>query len=110
MNDEGEPTLKADDGGPAAAEVRSDGEERGLIPLISASVVAGGFAGLLGSLFRLLLVRAEGCRGAVLVWSHRAPTWGWLVPVLGVAAAGGLRAHAGAPFRTRCSWERHSSN
>jgi chloride channel protein, CIC family len=61
--------------------------EGGLIPLILASLVAGALAGLLGSLFRLFLIRADVWRDQALGWSHRVPTWGWLIPVLGVAAS-----------------------
>jgi len=68
----------------AVAKVAANG---GLIALILASLIAGGLAGLLGSLFRLLLMRADGWRAAALQWSHRAPTWGWLIPLVSVAAA-----------------------
>ena len=61
----------------------------GLMSLVLASLVAGGLAGLVGSLFRLLLVRADGWRAALLDSAHQHPGWGCLVPVLGVAAAAG---------------------
>ncbi len=57
--------------------------------LVLASLVSGGLAGLLGSIFRLVLRRADGERAVLLAWAHRLPSWGWLVPVLGVAAAAG---------------------
>jgi chloride channel protein, CIC family len=88
MSNEGSPKRKPE---PVSAdEPDSDETVRGLASLVLASLVAGGLAGLVGSLFRLLLVRANGWREALLEAAHRLPTWGWLVPVLGVAAAAGL--------------------
>jgi chloride channel protein, CIC family len=57
--------------------------------LIIAALFTGGFAGLLGGVFRIVLRVAERIRYQSLAWAHQDPAWGWLVPVLGLAVAAG---------------------
>src|SRR5450755_1279851 len=90
MSDDSAPLLTPktspqDAGGAEEAKPR----ER-LTPLVLASLVAGGCAGLAGSLFRLLLSRLDDWRSALLGWAHSIPTWGWLVPVATVASGAAL--------------------
>jgi len=76
---------RADD--PAAGErVRP---ARALL-LFAAALLTGGFAGLLGSVLRIVLARADVFRAEVTAWAHRSPAWGWVVPVVGVAALVGI--------------------
>jgi len=58
--------------------------------LALAAVLAGALTGVLGALFRLALDAAGSARDAVLAWSHRWPSLGWLVPVLGAAVAAAI--------------------
>jgi CIC family chloride channel protein len=90
MNDDRTQMLNTTGTALTATEHGREGAQRGLLFLILASTGAGGLAGLVGSLFRLLLRQADAWRNAVLDWAHRAPPWGWLVPVVGVAAAAAL--------------------
>ena len=53
--------------------------------LLLAALLVGGLAGLIGSLFRLALGRADDLRGALVAWSRGHPAWGWLLPVAGAA-------------------------
>jgi chloride channel protein, CIC family len=93
MSDERAATLKPEEVVRGAEEPEAHEPVTGLMSLVLASLVAGGLAGLVGSLFRLLLLRADGWRVVLLDWAHRLPSWGWLVPVLSVgAAAGAARA------------------
>ena len=52
-----------------------------------ASLLAGAMIGVVGGSFRWCLEQAENFRDKTVVWSHGNPYVGWLVPVIGVAAA-----------------------
>jgi chloride channel protein, CIC family len=71
-------------------EAGQSGNLRGTQSLILAGLAAGALAGLMGGVFRLTLRGAERVRYQALAWAHQAPTWGWLVPVLGLALAAGF--------------------
>jgi len=58
--------------------------------LALAAMLAGALTGVLGALFRLALDAAGSARDAILAWSHRWPSLGWLVPLLGAAGAAAL--------------------
>lgn len=63
-----------------------DADQKGLARLILVSAVAGLFAGLVGSVFRLALLWADGIRVLILDWTRDSPTVRWLVPVILAAA------------------------
>jgi chloride channel protein, CIC family len=90
MSDDSSPKRTPDSLSGGDVDVRESKPKERLTGLVLASAVAGGFAGLVGSLFRLLLLRLDTGRGALLAWAHSVPAWGWLVPVVTVAAAAGL--------------------
>lgn len=58
-----------------------DADQKGLVRLALVAAVGGALAGLVGSLFRLALVWADGLRGDVLDWTRDAPAVRWLIPV-----------------------------
>ena len=71
------------------AQPQAQSPRGGWTLLVLGSLLSGGLAGLVGSLFRLLLLRADSGRAVLLAWAHGFPAWGWLVPVVGIAAAAG---------------------
>jgi CIC family chloride channel protein len=52
-----------------------------------ASLVVGLVTGLVCASFRLAVDRADTARASLLLWSHRFPAWGWLVPMAAAALA-----------------------
>lgn len=46
------------------------------------AALVGLAAGLVATLFRLLLSGGDRLRNAIISWSHQFPEWGWLFPVL----------------------------
>ena len=59
-----------------------------LIRLSTASILGGLLIGLAGGAFRYCLIRSDGLRTAFILWAHRWPHFGWLLPVaLGAAGA-----------------------
>ena len=63
------------------------GHRAGLVGLAMVSLVLGLFTGLVCASFRLAVDRADTGRTSLLLWSHRFPAWGWLVPVAAAALA-----------------------
>jgi CIC family chloride channel protein len=84
MSDDSAPTLEPEPASRLNAE-KAESQDH-LASLVLTSLVAGGFAGLLGSLFRRLLSSLDDGRSALLDWAHTLPSWGWLIPVLTVAS------------------------
>jgi CIC family chloride channel protein len=72
---------------PRSDDVLPPGHGGGLVVLLVASLLAGGLAGIAGSLFRLALAELEKLRGALVLWSRGMQGWGWIIPVA-VAALG----------------------
>ena len=63
-----------------------------LLILALLSSVAGGLAGLMGSLFRLALIRADHARDALLVWAHGQKVGGCLLVTAACAGATAIAA------------------
>jgi len=56
--------------------------------MFAASLLTGVFSGVVGGLFRLLLVNADRLRDELIAWAHTSPQLGWLAPVaLGLIGA-----------------------
>jgi len=52
------------------------------------AALVGLFAGLLGSLFRIMLAEVDMFRNAMIAWSHQYPIFGWIFPTsFSIAAA-----------------------
>lgn len=65
---------------------------RGVIFLVALAALAGALVGVVGGAFRWCLDRASELSSAALHWSHGLGSFGWLVPVAGVALCGALAA------------------
>ena len=63
-----------------------------LLVLALLAPVAGAIAGLLGSIFRLALVRGDHLRDALIFWAHGRKTPGFFIVTLSCAAATALAA------------------
>ena len=60
-----------------------------LIRLSAASILGGLLIGFVGGAFRYCLIRSDSLRSVVILWAHRCPYFGWLLPVaLGAVGAG----------------------
>ena len=60
-----------------------------LIRLAAASILGGLLIGFAGGAFRYCLIRSDGLRSDFILWAHRWPYVGWLLPVaLGAVGAG----------------------
>jgi chloride channel protein, CIC family len=70
----------------------SGAAEGGLLGLAVLSFIAGGASGLLGAAFRRSLDWADGFRSAAIVRAHAMGIAGFLLVVVGVAAAAGFAA------------------
>jgi hypothetical protein len=63
------------------------GQRRKLFPR---AFLVGLLAGAIAVAFRWALVGGDLLRNRLLVWSHQAPTWGWLLPMVVGALGAGL--------------------
>jgi CIC family chloride channel protein len=63
-----------------------------LIRLATASVLGGLLIGFAGGAFRYCLIRSDSLRSVFILWAHRWPYVGWMLPVaLGAVGAGFAR-------------------
>ena len=61
----------------------SDDDSQGrLATLAVLALVVGAAAGLIGAVFRIVLVQADAVRDRVLVWAHGEALWGFAAVVL----------------------------
>lgn len=63
-----------------------DAESGGLVRIAVIAALAGAVAGLVGALFRRVLLLADDVRFTVLEWTREAPLVRWLIPVVLAAA------------------------
>ncbi len=61
-----------------------------VVRITLASLVAGALMGVVGGLFELLLVHANGLRNEVVARAHTWPHFGWLVPVVLISLGAAL--------------------
>jgi CIC family chloride channel protein len=69
-------------GGSFDAPPPDDQRLSGLLSLAVLAALAGAATGLVGGLFRRLLVEADVLRDRLLEWAREEPVWRWVVPVL----------------------------
>jgi chloride channel protein, CIC family len=62
-------------------------ERRSLLGLAATAFVVGAVTGCVGAVFRLLLVRGDHLRDAMIAWAHGHAVWGFLIVVAACAAA-----------------------
>src|SRR5689334_13789739 len=62
-------------------------ERRSLLGLAAIALIVGAATGCVGAIFRLLLVRADGLREAMIAWAHGHAIWGFLTVVGACAVA-----------------------
>jgi len=63
-------------------ETNSSGDDRGSLIIVAVlALIVGAFAGLLGGLFRLNLVYADGLRNHFIVWAHARGVMGFVIVV-----------------------------
>ncbi len=67
-------------------------QHAGLIPLAAASLLVGAATGLLGTLFRIALERADELRNLLIVWAHARPVVGFVVVLVAASASTAVAA------------------
>jgi chloride channel protein, CIC family len=70
-----------------AARSSDDTNQGRLATLAVLALVVGAGAGLIGAVFRIVLVRADALRDRVITWAHGEALWGFVLVVLAGAAA-----------------------
>jgi CIC family chloride channel protein len=70
-----------------AARASDDDTQGRLATLAVLALVVGAAAGLIGAVFRIVLVQADALRDRVIIWAHGQALWGFAAVVLAGAAA-----------------------